>query len=359
MIALGLFLSVASVPGWTMVSIPAGWAAASLTLPWFQWRNFGHLHWLYVAFLAYAAVSLLWTPVPWEGGFRLWQVALWGLAFCLGASLESIRPLVKGLAIGCAISSAIAVMQWLGFQPVLFYSTSESSGLFYNSIWLGACLALMMIACWSFGLPWLALAQAPGIYLSGSRGAWAALALGALLILWRSNRVLLIACLAILVYVFHSTNPGDLERQAIYLGSAMNLSWLGNGSGSFSALYLILDGSLRHPDLVHNDALQLLFEFGLGAGPLLAIFAIGLANRLTDEWPILATFTFLSMFTFPLFYPVTAMVAMVCAGRLSRGWAFDGHRLSNLRRGWVLRHHPGRPNLSESRNATLPILNHT
>ncbi len=193
----GLFLSLASIPGYTSVSIPAGWAAMSIVLPAALWREarLTSLHLLLGAFLAYAALSILWSPSAWDGGYRLWQLCLVGLAFWYGSSQPDLRPLVAGLAIGCAFSSVLSVAQWYGAEPVLYFSSSASSGLFYNPVFQGMTLALVALACLCLRLWWFIPLLAPGLYLSHSRGAWLALAVGFIGWLRPDGRVLALAIL--------------------------------------------------------------------------------------------------------------------------------------------------------------------
>lgn len=323
----GLFLALASIPGYTSVSIPAGWAAMSMILPASLWREakLSSLHLLLITFLTYATLSILWSPSAWDGGYRLWQLALIALAFHYGYSLSDIRSFVLGLAIGCGFSSMLSVAQWYGVQPVLFFSTSAQAGLFYNALFQGMALALVAIACLCLRL-WPAIPfLLPGIYLSQSRGAWIALALGAASWLFPSPRLLAIVILCAVLAFTLSTAPSDVERMYIWQAALSRLAWFGNGSGSFISLWLLtpIDG-LRHPDSVHNDALQLIFEFGLGAAPFFAVVAKALYRSSHPLWPVLAAFTFLSFFSFPLFTPICACLFALCAGRslASGGWAW-------------------------------------
>lgn len=351
MFLLGLAIAIASVPGWTSISIPAGWAAMSIFLPLTLWRGvqLTPLHILFLCFLGWAALSLAWTPDYRDGGFRLWQLTLVYLAFRLGSSLDRIDPIIAGLATGCVISSALAVAQHFGFPYIMTYSlTGEAPGLFFNHSLAGQTLALVAIACLMFGLWYHLPLLLPGIYLSGSRGGWLVLAVGGALCYIRWPKLLILAILGLILWVTTSSHSADLERLLIWKAAALNLSWLGQGAGSFTHLWITTGDAIRHPIEVHNDLLQLLFEFGLVAGILVAIVSICLTRSRSDEWPVLAAFVFLGAFAFPLFTPISTFLGALCAGRLAADWNRHRLGLSNSRHPILSRPHP-----QESRASAL------
>lgn len=338
----GLFLSLASIPGYTSVSIPAGWAAMSIFLPVATWRGarLTPLHFCLGAFLAYAALSLIWTFDPLSGGFRLWQLSLIALAFYWGTTAPDVASFVRGLAVGCGLSSLLSIAQHFGFQPVLYYTGDGQAGLFYNPVFQGMTLALVIIACACLRL-WLWIpALLPGLYLSHSRGAWAALGLGLLLTLIRSRKLLALTILSALLAFSLSTTGSDTERLLIWQAAWSKLSLFGHGAGSFSDLYILTKPRIIHPESAHNDALQLAFEFGIGGLFLLPILACCTSRSRSPLWPVFASFTFLSLFSFPLFTPIPACLAALCAGRIAAGGGWAWASLPNLRHGWLLRSRP-------------------
>ena len=74
MLWLGLLTSTAFVPGWTGASVATGWAVLSITLPFFARGSAPAmpLAWAGLATLAYALVSLAWTPSLPDAGWMLW-----------------------------------------------------------------------------------------------------------------------------------------------------------------------------------------------------------------------------------------------------------------------------------------------
>ena len=340
MFYLGLFIAVASVPGYTSASIPAGWAAMSIVLPLTLWREakWSPLHSLFLAFLAFATLSLAWTPSALDGIFRLWQFSLIFLAFRLGSSLDNLTEILTGLALGGVISSLLAIAQHFGINPVFVYSPGgEAPGLFFNHSLAGQTLALVAIACLMFGLWWHLLLLLPGIYLSGSRGAWLVLGIGFICAYFPRPKLLILCIGCILLVVIYSVSPSDLERIMIWRGVTTNLAFIGQGIGSFNSLFIWTGTRLIHPEYVHNDSLHLIFEFGIGACLLFIIIWACLTKTDRDEWPVIAAFVFLSFFAFPLFTPISAFLVALCAGRVSRSWSLPRLYLPNSRHAVTLR----------------------
>lgn len=362
---LGLAIVLSSLPGYTFASIPAGWAAMSMFLPVTLWREakLTSLHILFLCFLGWVALSCAWSPDWRDGAFRVWQFTLLYLAFRLGSSLEDPIRFINGLVTGCVVSSGVACFQALGYHPFLelAYATGgdQAPGIFYNHSIAGQTLALAAIAALSYALWWQALALLPGIYLSGSRGGWVVLAVGFVFLFWRSNKALFWAYFILVAAVLLSTHSAEVERMLIWTGSARLLTPFGHGAGSFTHLYLALGDTIRHPVDTHNDLLQLLFEFGIGASYLLIIFGACLSQRHFDEWPTLASFTLLGAVSFPLYTPTAACLAALCAGRLAVNWNWSWPDLPIRRYAFHQRHPASAPGVCPAGGEAVPVLTRT
>jgi hypothetical protein len=169
---LGLTVSLCYVPGVTGAYIATQWPVLSVLLPLALWRSgpVTALHWAGVLFLTYAAVRLWSAPLFFDGVFGLWLLCIMSLSFWLGSTLDDLRGLYKGLALGVSVSSVVAVFQYFG-TPLVLYGTSNPAGLYVNSVSLGIISALLIVALVSERM-WLWVpALAPGLLLSGSRGA--------------------------------------------------------------------------------------------------------------------------------------------------------------------------------------------
>ena len=313
---LGLALPVCFVAGITGASIPTQGPLLSIVLSIAWWKSGGPFHWLGIAILSYAALSLLWSVNPIDSVFGLWQVALWALGFWLGTTHASLGPLWRGMAIGLGISSAVAVAQACGWDTIRIYD--HPAGLLYNGPVQSAMIALVALAlicdrAW-FYLP----AMAPGFYLAHSRGGWLILIIGLLTrIEWTVSAF---ALLATGVFVFADPGESDQFRMLDWSMAFHSLSLFGAGIGSFvDVLYQVPGQPLLHPVQVHNDYLQLAFELGLGAIPIYLIMARCLARTEAHYWPVFVAFATLALFFFPLYSAALAFVGTVVAGHMLRG----------------------------------------
>ena len=179
MFLLGLIAAICFVPGITGASIPTQWPFLSISLLPSLWLSgpFTWAHKLGLFFLAYAALTTLWAHNYNTSVIGVWYLSVWALAFWLGTTQSTLRPLWHGLAWGVALSSLVAIFQWFGFHPVEVYP-DQIAGLYFNSTMLGAATALMLVACLCHRL-WLPMPPlAIGLILSHSRGAIAILIIG-------------------------------------------------------------------------------------------------------------------------------------------------------------------------------------
>lgn len=319
MFYLGLLLPICYVVGLTGASVPAQWPFLSAALTPVLWRRAAMtpLHWLGLFFIAYAAINMFHTRVIWDGLYGLWIIAIWALSFWLGSSLTSLRPIWKGLAVGLTISTAVAIIQWFGYNPV-YVNTGNPAGLLINQTVQSAAIALVILGLINERLWFYIPALLPGLYLAGSRGGWVVLGLGlAAKIRWYIA-LLPLAALGAYYLLFHH-GPTDINRLEIWRAAWLNLTPFGLGTGSFNEIYIQRPTFLLHPEFVHNDYLQLLFEYGIGAIPIFAILAIALAQTSAPTQPILLAWAVLAIFYFPLYCPITAFLGALLAGHLSRG----------------------------------------
>jgi len=323
---LGLLLPLAFIPGYTGVSIPTQWAVLSVALLPALWHHsdLRAVHWLGLAFLGFAAVSLLWSP---DFGFGLWIAAIWGLSFWYGWTSYGFLPLWKGLAVGLWINSAVAIFQAMGYAPVLINGPMPA-GLMFNSAVLSACGALVAVALichaqWHY-LPGLY----PALWLGHSRGAWAVimLAVVAKYLHW-SAAVGLMAVGGVVLYLDHGQS--DFVRLQFWDMALHNLTWFGNGAGSFNSIYTWYNGAAFHPENVHNDYLQLIYEFGVVGLVPIGIVLAALMGTKAKDWPVLFAFGATGLFYFPLWTAIPSFMGCAVAGHILR---YYGPDFSVLRR---------------------------
>ena len=316
---LGAVVSLCYVPGVTGAYIATQWPVLAVLLPFGLLRSgpFTAFHAVGLAFLAYAAARLPFSPAPYASVFGLWLIAIMGLSVWFGTTMTNTRGLYAGLAAGASVSSLLAVLQYFGWNLVT--AATPDAGLYVNSVQQGAVLALITVALLSERMWLWALPLTPGIFLAHSRGAWIALAAGALACYVRRLWVFGIVAAAGAFYLLTPLSASDAERMFIWRTAWDGLKWLGWGPGVFYTIVLPHNGTLSlYPEYAHNDALQLVFEYGLGA--LLVLPIIGYALWRTDakEWPVVVAFVAAGCYSMPLFTPITSFLALVAVGRVLR-----------------------------------------
>jgi hypothetical protein len=264
------------------------------------------LNWLSFSLIAYFHLTARALTGPW---FFLFLA----LAFWLG-SVISLRPLVRGLAIGLSVSSVVAVGQWIGCVPIDSYNLP--AGLLYNGSIQAAAIALVITALvcdrdWRF-VP----ALLPGLLLTQSRGGFLVLAIGlsARAFGWLAP-VFMVAVAAVVSLAV--MNISDVHRLLIWNATWNDLEWLGHGAGSFANVLFWHGDDLHYPGHVHNDYLQLAYELGIWAAPVYLVYAAALIRAHSPYWPAFVGFAVAGLFFFPLYAPVTGFIGAVLAGHIA------------------------------------------
>lgn len=328
---LGIVVSLCYVPGVTGAYIATQWPVLAVLMTFGLLRKgpFTVFHAFGLAFVAYAAMRLPFSPVPYASVFGLWQTVIMGLCLWFGTTLTSTRELYAGLAAGAAVSSAVVVLQYLGWEPALMLATSTPdgitnttpAGLYVNPVQLGAVLVLIAVALasermWLWIVPLL-----PGIALAHSRGAWVALAVGLLGCYTRRLWIFGVVAVVGAFYLLSPLSSSDEARMYIWHVAWANLTWLGAGPGVFYTIVLLQDGIYKlYPEYAHNDALQLAFEYGLGAALPFVVFGYALWRTDAKEWPVVTAFVTLGCYSMPLFMPIVSFLGFVAVGRILRGY---------------------------------------
>lgn len=214
----------------------------------------------------------------------------------------------------CAASSLLAVAQWFGWHPLPEWREGHPAGLFYNSMAQGEILALALLSFLVWGERGYIPLLVPGLILSDSRGAWAALVIGLLAHYTRRPLVVLIVILAGANYFLLNPNHGDLQRLIIWQAAWANLTFWGNGIGSFWNLYI--GNPAWQPQYVHNDYLQTVFELGIYSVPIFCLLAYAATKYRARAWPIFISFLCMAAFSMPLHLPFVAAMGLVALGSI-------------------------------------------
>lgn len=305
-------------PRWAWLSV--GVPALLLLHPWAPRLTFGHAPGF--AFLALAALSLLWTPSPLREGLdALWQLALLAGVFALGSRVD-MGPAWTGAGLGFAVNSAIVAVQWSG-HPILAQITAPA-GLFLNKNWGAEAAAIALVALAGRRQWWLAAAVAPTVLLGGGWAAWSGATLGLMLLFARARAPLMTLAIAVGIAFFvlpDHQGAGVTSRIAIWSDTAEALTPAGNGLGSFFLLYPRhaprFDTTIERPEHAHNDYLEVAYELGpAGLLALACLVAYSFAGDRRAERAGLACAAVIAAASFPLHQPVAGALAALCCGSL-------------------------------------------
>lgn len=325
MFGLGLILTVAYVPGWVSPAVSPRFAALSVLAPaLLLWRReaipFTRAHLAGCALIAWAALTLLWSPQQPDSVDALWQtLILPGVCFCLGSQSVSLRPLSIGAALGLGVSSAIAILQWIGV--VLPIQQIEGpGGLFLNTNYMAEAAALVLIAVVAERMWWAIPLLLPAALLGAARGALVAATAGIGLKFSRYPVTFFaIACVALILGLESmGARVGLSVRLEIWRSAIGQLTWLGHGIGSFWAVHageLYNGGVAAH---AHNEFLELASDLGAIGVSLFAWFAWELRGPATTSRLVLAGLAAEALFAFPAHMPVTVALGACCAGAAAR-----------------------------------------
>lgn len=358
--AVAFVLYIFYAPGLSDAAILPRWAVLSVLVPiavlFARGRQVDtHVTVLFLLALAGALLTTLHAPDVFDALNGVWWVCLAGGVFYLGWCEESLDGVLVAAGAALWVSAAIAVVQlvaatlhgmasgnglteallhgdmgsgqvmsvhrWMGWAWVPAAGTPAVGGLFFNKNFLaeaalpvlvgltyqrrhilsiGALICVVLPlsreAAFAAGLTWL-------VYLLSTR-RWHALAAsaGAFMVLGALD--------ASLPHRLDSLHYRFTDWQVAY----QHLDWVGWGVGS----YAVLAPELGH---VHNEFLELAFDLGVGALPLLAVIFLSLRGPDVLGRLVLVSVLGECCLAFPLHLPATVFFAAVAAGNLSRGWS--------------------------------------
>jgi O-antigen ligase len=352
----GFALTVAYWPGISGAATTARWDVAALLgvavffLPRVRMTS---VHWLGLLLVGWLILTLAWSEGQLDGVDAAEKLVMAGMAFAVGSTMLTLRPLLIGSSIGLSVSSALVIAQFFGWHGIPT-TDNQLAGLFGNQDRLGAAAAIVAIGLMSTGPRWLLLPLLPALVLTQSRGAWLAVIVGALVMpMPRVGRFIrwFSVGIAIAFMLHRGMDVGMTERFQIAGDTIGALNVFGHGLGSFwesfpshAQLFSIASAGTR-PDHPHNEWLWLAYEGGLPAFVLGMLFAAAVYRESSgSERPMLAGLFVLSMFAMPFHDPCTLIVGALCAGYSTRN--VDWVRVSAQYWGTPVR--PGRGELERA-----------
>ncbi len=323
-------------PGMAGAAEPSRWAFLAIAVPaclFFTKPRLGPSHWLIIALLLWAAITAIWAEVFYDAVMGWYELALMGGLFAIAHEVEDPKWVYRGLAAGLGVSTVIAIIQRMGYEPVLSVLVGEQNpaGLFINPSLLGescAAIAILMLARREY---WYAAMVVPALFLSQNRSGIGAFVV--CLAVWigverkRGLGVLLMAVCIVPAYLalIKGMHPWDSipQRFDIWQGVWQGVTLFGHGIGQFYVGFSQYSDALSaetSPTWImtahaHNDGLEFLFELGL---PGIAILG-GLVWLVYRQGPFpellaLSAIGITALVGFPLHVPFTAAVASILAG---------------------------------------------
>ena len=327
--AVGFLLAATYWPGLAGAAEASRWASLCVLVPialFFVQVRLTVTHLVGGLLFGWAVLSLMWTPVWYDGVAALMQFIVLAGAVLIGAS-RGAGSLWKGLGYGLLLSSVVCVVQALGFQPVAD-TGSASSGLFVNPDVLAEITAVVFIAL-VFERSWLAVGLLPALFLTECRSALIAVFVVGAIAGWRKWRWRVLYSLPLLVggVLLTATkwSNGDSPRLDMWRDTLAGLTTWGNGIGSFYSAfpkYATLTSDLYQPAHAHNDLLELAFELGVVPAALAIALLLALVWRANfKDRCLLIALGIMSMVGFPLHSPSTVFVFGIVEGCAARNWS--------------------------------------
>jgi O-antigen ligase len=312
----GFALTALFVPGLTGAATAPRWALAAVLLPIFLKGaefKFTMAHLFGLLFLAYAALSVSWSPNVWESFDVLIKLIVIAEAFALGSSLGSADRIVAGAVWGIGLSSLLILL-----DADVPRTSDWPAGLFVNSNALGEIAALVLVAAVARRIWWAIPLILPALIASHCRGAMLAVAGGAVIWMWGRSRIAAVAMAGAGVAVIVGLGAASSVQQRLDMWFSVlpGLSAFGHGLGSFYTLYPLyspFDTLLQRPEHLHNDWLEFAFELGIVGAGLCAAFLWSARSV------ILAVLAIEACFGFPLHLAATAVLGGILSGHAALG----------------------------------------
>lgn len=329
---LGIAIMTAFMPGVIGLVSITSWAVMWLVVPVLLLKceiEINIINILGAVFLSYAALSLLWSP---HGMLELMQLLALASVFVWGSTLKDLKNVTIGLSIGLAFSSVLAIFQFFGIN-IVYSGTIRPSGLFFNSNIFAEISGMLLLLILINKLWWYIPVAVPGLMVS-SRAVILGLGVSLAMLVWAKSKIasisILISSWFIAYFITFPTTivtsaitntASAIQRLYVWQDMLAGFTLFGNGIGSF--IYKFpeynrhVDSSVTIVEYAHNDLLQLIFELGIGAIPLM--IAVALLLKVQNEYrSAFVFFIIIGIFGFPLHMPITLFMVALVAAQLAK-----------------------------------------
>ncbi len=325
------FLTIFVIPGFPSGALVGRWGLLALCAAMLLFKTeLPKSAWI---FLAYLAVMAWWGPVWYEAVNLYIHAAFFVVLYCYAAQMTDLRRVAIGMGMGMAVNSIAVLSQhfagWNGIPEI-----TPGAGLYFNRNIASETAAMALALVVGYRLWWLVPGILPTLAFGSRMPAVALGVAGAVAIYRYSKFYAALSILApILVAVGWLQGHGDvyyagildtlMQRLGTWYDGAQGFTLSGQGLGSWIINFPLYQTHSNTLELrwenAHNDAVQLLFELGVGGAVLVAAFAFRLAtSERRPAFYALLVFAVEGCLGFPLYQPVTGALAMVAAGFLFR-----------------------------------------
>ena len=274
----------------------------------------------FVIFIAY------WTNVEGAATTLRWCLlfAFVPLLIHFKADLQ-FKHLFIACSLGVGINSIFCLFQWFGYRPVVQIFNSPS-GLFINGNILAEATALVIVGCIVYRLYYLLPLMVPAMLLPMQRASMIALVIVGMIAIKLNIKWKPLLCGIIISIIFSSLwlrSTSVQDRIELWTFATTHLNLFGHGINSFRTEYLnyfsILDNSyyIVH---VHNDPLELIFDYGIFGGIFYVAIVLGTIFTKSPLKYVVLAFLIEGLFGFPLYMPTTLFIASLCFYDCLHNW---------------------------------------
>lgn len=313
---LTFIASIAFWPGVIDSALSPRWAILAIGIPVMlllkskSGRIKSPLRGLGFLFLLCVSISLFWTPDVYTGIYDLTHLLILSSAVVLGAELDNLDEVWKGLYCGVVVNIGILFLQYIGWSPVVGMTTA--AGLFVNKEILAETALIAFVAALVCKHYKIAALMIVPILVCQSRTVWLASIVVITLVYVRNYKLLILLIVVGIssMTALNYTQSIDSFNHRIEMWSIVlsSLKLFGHGIGSWVSQYPLYE-------YVHNELLQSVYEIGIFTLiPVFIVFQLLRKYIHDSEYFIFVSIVAVSFFWFPYHMPITGFVTALAVG---------------------------------------------
>jgi hypothetical protein len=278
-----------------------------------SWRLPGAL------FLCYAGASILWSP-----GDQIWATTI----LCSFVAAFVAGTYVKDTKIVWSIFTIFIVFNILS----MLFIDEVPWGLFGNPNYLGCAIVMALVGAIVHKFYWFLPVGVIGLYFTHSRGAILAAGIMSVVAIWRHSKWIAFIVVLLIVPIIVETKSGDdastlLARLGVWQDTLNHLTFFGHGFNSFFTTYqtwpVHTNMTLQLPTHPYNDALEALFDFGIGSVFLWTTLILLWDKANPGQRLIFITFFALGLTYYPLHIIPVGLLFFMTLGHATKGASYE------------------------------------